>query len=119
MKIARHSRAVATAVAVLALGSVVVSAQSSATGAGTPLSARLASATRIAQLSGGGGYWLVGADGGVFTFGSAQFYGSLAGKPLAAPITGIVATANGRGYWLVAKNGRVFDFGGTRLHSDR
>jgi len=26
----------------------------------------------------GGGYWLVGADGGVFAFGDAVFYGSAA-----------------------------------------
>ncbi len=25
---------------------------------------------------GSGGYWLVAADGGIFTFGGAQFYGS-------------------------------------------
>ena len=37
----------------------------------------------------GKGYWLVGADGGVFTFGDAQFSGSLAGTRLNAPIVGI------------------------------
>jgi hypothetical protein len=34
------------------------------------------------------GYWLAAADGGVFAF-DAPFEGSMAGKPLAAPITGI------------------------------
>ena len=27
----------------------------------------------------GGGYWLVASDGGIFTFGDAQFYGSTGG----------------------------------------
>jgi len=68
----------------------------------------------------GGGYWLVAADGGVFNFGSAKFYGStytygltgLGGShPLNAPIVGIIPTPNGGGYWLIAKDGGVFDFG--------
>jgi len=29
-----------------------------------------------------GGYWMVASDGGVFTFGAAQFYGSMGGKSL-------------------------------------
>ncbi len=33
----------------------------------------------------------------VFTFGTAHFYGSMAGSKLNAPITGIVPTADGRG----------------------
>ena len=37
------------------------------------------------------GYYLVGADGGVFAFGTAQFHGSAANHQLAAPIVGITA----------------------------
>ncbi len=29
-----------------------------------------------------GGYWEVAADGGVFSFGNATFYGSMGDKPL-------------------------------------
>ena len=60
------------------------------------------------------GYWLVGTDGGVFAFGSCTpFYGSMAGKHLAAPIVGIASadTPQGWGYWLVGKDGGVFSFG--------
>jgi hypothetical protein len=32
----------------------------------------------MASTSNGDGYWLVAADGGVFTFGNAHFYGSAA-----------------------------------------
>ena len=31
----------------------------------------------MATTSNGGGYWLVGGDGGVFAFGNAPFFGSL------------------------------------------
>ena len=34
------------------------------------------------------GYWLVASDGGVFTFGDAEFSGSLGGMPLSAPVVG-------------------------------
>ncbi|MDA8277259.1 MAG: hypothetical protein M0Z45_03545, partial [Actinomycetota bacterium] len=46
------------------------------------------------------GYHLVGADGGVFAFGDANYYGSMAGSPLNKPIVGIATTADGKGYWL-------------------
>jgi ELWxxDGT repeat protein len=55
------------------------------------------------------GYWLVGEDGGVFSFGSAPFLGSMGGTRLASPIVGIVP--RGRGYWLVGADGGVFAFG--------
>jgi hypothetical protein len=57
------------------------------------------------------GYWLVGGDGGVFAFGTAQFYGSAATLPLNQPVVGIVPTADGGGYWLIAADGGVFAYG--------
>jgi hypothetical protein len=47
----------------------------------------------------------------VFTFGNAQFFGSMAGKHLNKPICGIVATPDGGGYWLLGADGGVFSFG--------
>ena len=38
------------------------------------------------------GYWLQGQDGGIFTFGNAEFYGSMGGQHLNAPMVGIAAT---------------------------
>ncbi len=58
-----------------------------------------------------GGYVLVGADGGVFTFGRARFFGSLGGRPLAAPIVGVAETDSADGYWLVDAAGGVYPFG--------
>ncbi len=56
-------------------------------------------------------YWLVAADGGVFSFGSAGFYGSMGGKPLNAPIVGMAPGVGDAGYWLVGADGGVFTFG--------
>jgi hypothetical protein len=59
----------------------------------------------------GGGYWLVASDGGVFSFGNAQFYGSAGNFKLNAPIVGMAANPGGGGYWLVASGGGIFSFG--------
>jgi hypothetical protein len=66
-----------------------------------------------AQLCGGNssqGYWLAAADGGVFSFGAAGFFGSMAGHKLNAPIVAIDSTGI-FGYWLVGADGGVFNFG--------
>jgi len=57
------------------------------------------------------GYWLAGADGGVFAFGTAGFYGSMGGHPLASRIVGIAPAPDRAGYWLVAGDGGVFSQG--------
>jgi hypothetical protein len=57
------------------------------------------------------GYWLVGADGGIFTFGGARFHGSTGNISLNRPVVGITPTADDGGYWLVASDGGVFSFG--------
>ena len=56
------------------------------------------------------GYWLVGSDGGIFTFGSAQFYGSTGSLNLQRPVVGITPTSSDTGYWLVASDGGIFSF---------
>jgi hypothetical protein len=57
------------------------------------------------------GYWQVASDGGIFTFGGAQFYGSTGALHLNAPIVGMSVTPDGKGYWLVASDGGIFAFG--------
>ena len=61
------------------------------------------------------GYWLVGSDGGIFTFGGAQFYGSTGNLHLNRPVVGITPTADRGGYWLDASDGGVFSFGDTQF----
>lgn len=59
----------------------------------------------------GDGYWLLGNDGGIFTFGAAAFHGSTGARRLNKPIVSMAATPSGRGYWLVAADGGIFAFG--------
>jgi hypothetical protein len=58
-----------------------------------------------------GGYWWAASDGGVFSLGTAPFFGSMGGTPLNAPVVGIASTPDHGGYWLVASDGGVFSFG--------
>ena len=55
------------------------------------------------------GYWMVASDGGIFAY-NAPYYGSMGGKPLAAPIVGIGADPATGGYWEVASDGGLFAF---------
>jgi len=87
-----------------------------------------------ASTTTGAGYWLLGADGGVFSFGDAQFQGSLRSPDQAlataedlTEVQGIlellryngevravdiVAVNESSGYWIVLANGRSIEFGG-------
>ena len=73
-----------------------------------------------------GGYWLDASDGGVFSFGDTQFYGSIpglglnpagSGKPnsLNAPIVGMVPSRDQGGYFMVASDGGIFAFGDAKF----
>ncbi|HLI56010.1 MAG TPA: putative Ig domain-containing protein [Actinomycetota bacterium] len=59
----------------------------------------------------GTGYWSVGSDGGVFSYGSAQFFGSAGSMHLNKPIVGLAGTPDAKGYWLVASDGGIFGYG--------
>jgi N-acetylmuramoyl-L-alanine amidase len=65
----------------------------------------------MAPTPDGKGYWLVAADGGIFTFGDAGFYGSTGALTLNTPVVGMAPTPDGKGYWLVAADGGIFTFG--------
>ena len=57
------------------------------------------------------GYFLVGRDGGVFSF-NAPFESSLPGAGIHVDdIVGIAATSDDNGYWLVGSDGSVYAFG--------
>jgi hypothetical protein len=57
------------------------------------------------------GYWLLGGDGGVFSFGDAGFFGSTGDISLNRPAVGMAASRDEKGYWFVASDGGVFTFG--------
>ena len=90
-------------------------------GAGLPIQWIIDAAAGRAEIGGGAvalratpsgaGYWIVGSDGGVFTFGDAGFYGSLGDVDLNAPIVDMCPTPTGAGYWLLGADGGVFTFG--------
>lgn len=61
----------------------------------------------------GDGYWLVAADGGIFSF-AAAFHGSMGGTPLNKPVTGMVTGSNG--YMMVGEDGGIFSFGNVGFH---
>ena len=64
------------------------------------------------QLTSGtvGGYWMAGADGSTYNFGTLAL-GSAAPYHPSKPIVGMVPTPDGHGYWLVATDGGIFSFG--------
>ncbi len=65
----------------------------------------------MAATPDGKGYWLVAADGGIFTFGDARFFGSWAADDLPVPVVGIVASPDGGGYTVATANGVVLALG--------
>jgi hypothetical protein len=46
----------------------------------------------MAATPNGYGYRFVAADGGIFSFGDATFFGSMGGRPLNKPIVGLATT---------------------------
>ncbi|MGH9018302.1 MAG: CHAP domain-containing protein, partial [Acidimicrobiales bacterium] len=78
---------------------------------GTPTGVLGSVMTAMAVTPDGRGYWLAGADGGVFTEGDAPFEGSLGTVRLTGPIVAMAATPDGKGYWLAGLDGGVFAFG--------
>jgi hypothetical protein len=65
----------------------------------------------MAATPDGNGYWEVASDGGIFSFGTAAFHGSMGGQPLNEPIVGMAPGPAGNGYWELAADGGVFSFG--------
>lgn len=84
-------------------------------GTGSSTSATTTSAstttTSVAAAAPSHGYWLVGADGGVFAFGDARYYGRPAPATTHDPVVGIAATPDHLGYWVASADGGVFAFG--------
>jgi len=97
-------------------GAVSVHGFGGARALGAPAMALNAPLVGIASNARGTGYWLLAQDGGIFSYGSAKFYGSTGARHLNQPVVGIAATRSGHGYWLVAADGGIFTFGDARFH---
>jgi hypothetical protein len=65
-----------------------------------------------------GGYDLVAADGGVFTYPSPgqPFCGSAGGEHLNRPVVGMAMAPALGGYWMVASDGGIFAYGEAAFH---
>jgi hypothetical protein len=72
--------------------------------------------SELANFNTDTGYWTVASDGGIFSFGSAQFLGSMGGSPLNKPVVGMAPTPDHQGYWLVASDGGIFSFGDAKFY---
>ena len=70
----------------------------------------------MSSTASGRGYWLVASDGGIFSFGDAQFYGSTGSIKLIAPIKSMARTNSGSGYTLMAGDGGIFNFGDSQFY---
>jgi hypothetical protein len=57
-----------------------------------------------------GGYYQLAADGGVFAFGDAPFYGSTGNIKLNKPVVAMAPQPGGTGYRFVASDGGVFSY---------
>ncbi len=70
----------------------------------------------VVPTRGNTGYWMVASDGGVFSYGSAHFFGSTGNIALNKPIVSMAPTPDQQGYWLVASDGGVFSFGDAHFY---
>jgi peptidoglycan hydrolase-like protein with peptidoglycan-binding domain len=69
----------------------------------------------MAATTNGKGYWLVAADGGIFSY-NAPFFGSTGNIVLNSPVVDLTPTPTGKGYWLAAADGGVFSFGDAQFY---
>ena len=105
---------------VLTLSALVLAPPGGTAGASTPASPAPAPAAVLVPPA---GYWMLGGDGGVFTY-SVPFWGSAAADATACPANppgrdmpggscwSMAPTSGGSGYWILnAYSGQVFAFG--------
>ena len=97
-------------------GPVAVHAFGGAPTLGAPAAALNAPIVAMTATHDGGGYWLLGEDGGIFSYGNAAFFGSTGNLRLNQPVVSMTATPSGHGYWLVASDGGIFSFGDATFH---
>jgi hypothetical protein len=56
------------------------------------------------------GFWLLGKDGGVFSFGTAKYFGSIGYLGGARQVVSMAADPDGTGYWFVGPDGGIFAY---------
>ena len=111
---ARHSRIVPRASALVISALALTLALALASGSGEP---RLDGLQRAATIRQSQGYWLLGADGGLFSFGDAGSFGVHRNRD--SDIAGMARTRDGGGLWVVDDDGDVFHYGTAINHGSR
>lgn len=104
MRIPKASRLALRAIIAFLLAGIPLIALSANAATATDLTPCCAPDTNV-------GFWLLGTDGGVFSFGTARFYGSTGNMHLNAPAVSMTPTNSSNGYRIVASDGGVFSFG--------
>ena len=56
------------------------------------------------------GFWLLGKDGGVFSFGTAKYYGSIGYLGGARQVVSMAADPDHEGYWFVGPDGGIYAY---------
>jgi hypothetical protein len=64
----------------------------------------------------GNGYWVATTDSGVYSYGTAKFYGNPANLKLNKPLINGEATSDGGGYWLMGEDGGIFSYGNAQFY---
>jgi beta-propeller uncharacterized protein DUF5122 len=60
------------------------------------------------------GYWMVGSDGKVYSFGDAALHGGTPPLPAGIDAVDLEPTPSGNGYWIVNSAGQVYAMGDAR-----
>jgi hypothetical protein len=71
-------------------------------------------AVAMAAMPNGKGYWVLTPLGGIYAFGQARHYGSLARSGIDARGVQMRSSPTGAGYWILASNGKIYAFGDAR-----
>jgi hypothetical protein len=72
----------------------------------------------IAASPDGKGYWLLAADGGVFSFG-VPFHGRVPARQAYSQAVELRVTDSGSGYYIAGSDGAVFAFGDADRRRER
>ena len=67
--------------------------------------------TSAVRTPDGAGYWILLADGTVYSYGDARYLGGATGQGGIDPASTIFATADGAGYWVATAHGAVITYG--------
>ena len=65
----------------------------------------------VREIRAGSGYWIRTTAGGVWAFGSASWYGSVARSNPGVGALRMHATPSGKGYWILGTDGGMYAYG--------